>query len=157
MSEHDAWRLIADVLQKRRYNFPAGMFDGIDLNILAKTTLAIMKTESNLNPLAKNRTSTAAGLMQMLDGTRKWVESKLRSPLTSQAELMNNPMRAVRLGVWYIVWLYKTKAGKNWDRTIVAYNQGHYNTKPASIAYLQTVRRRYWATNYAGLSPNRLT
>lgn len=93
----------------------------VDPNELAKYAVAVAIKESRLNPNAKNKTSSAAGLMQLIDGTRREIEAKLGLKKVPASKIYD-PEYAMRLGVWYLLKQYNRYG--NWQDAIHAYNQG---------------------------------
>lgn len=124
----------------------------LDGKMWRRVLVSLAKTESNNNPTAKNRSSSARGLMQILKGTQADIERRLGWPQRPN-EALDNPAYAMMLAAYYVAWLYMNKAQKSWDRTVVAYNQGHYNTSKAGEAYRQKVFAAYRQTPWEQTSP----
>jgi soluble lytic murein transglycosylase-like protein len=93
----------------------------VDPNELAKYAVAIAIKESNLNPNAKNKNSSAAGLMQLINSTRKEIEAKLGLKNVPNSKIYD-PEYAMQLGVWYLLKQYNRYG--NWQEAVHAYNQG---------------------------------
>jgi len=115
---------------------------GADPNEMAKYLTGIAKKESNYNPNAKNKGSTARGLMQMLIATQREVESKYaKVPFANAHDYTKHFPKApvnkllpdkiydqdysMQLAAAYLAYLYKRYKG-DWTKTVHAYNQGSY-------------------------------
>jgi hypothetical protein len=127
---------------------------GISLDELVRVSLAIGKKENrSFNTNAKNPASSARGLMQMLVGTQKEIETKILK-IPHEPDKIFDPTYAVYLGQIEIAKQLK-KYKNDWDKAIHAYNRGSYN--PASKgfkngeAYRKDVVALMERTNYAAL------
>ena len=100
-----------------------------DINVLdfTDTATGIAFVESKFNPLAKNKKSTAKGLMQMLDTTKNWVENKFLGTKPSPTARMYEPTYNLRVCMTYLAYLYK-KYDNDWGKAVWAFNQGNYNS-----------------------------
>ena len=110
---------------------------------LATVLVAIAKVESNLNPSAKNKSSTARGLMQFLICTQREVEKKRAKTgfapamysckvyptktVSLSEDKMFEPDYAIKLAVHEIG--YQFSRYKKWNMAIHAYNQGSCRAK----------------------------
>lgn len=96
-----------------------------EYEIPEEVVYAVIKVESDFQPLAKSRVG-AIGLMQMMPVTFEWLtgEEHLAEylPVTSLYE----PEVSIRYGVYYLRYLCD-KFGENWDVVFAAYNAGEGN------------------------------
>lgn len=128
----------------------------IDLESMAKILVGIAIKESNLDPKAKNKYSTARGLYQMLINTQREVELKRAKLPFANAHVKSTayttaPVNkllpdkildqeyATQLAVLEL--LYQYKRYKDWNVAVHAYNQGSYpgSRKNDGIAYTNAV------------------
>jgi len=125
-------------------------FAQIPLDDWVKNGVAIAYVESKFNPLAKNKSSTAKGLMQILKGTKKAIENNILKKKALIGDLADAQYSA-KLGLAYIAYNYNhpNYGKKNWDRTIVSYNQGHYDE--AGFGYLKKVKSVFTQIDFAAL------
>lgn len=93
----------------------------VNPNELAKYTVATAIKESNLNPNAKNKNSSAKGLMQIIDSTRKEIENKLGLKKVATNKIFDADY-SMRLGTWYLLKQFNRYG--NWFDALHAYNQG---------------------------------
>lgn len=97
---------------------------GMDPVALARASTAIAWIESSYNPNARNKRSTARGLMQMLIGTQREIETKyLRKK--HEPNRIFEPAYAMLLAQNYIGYQYNRYNG-DWTKAIHAYNQGSF-------------------------------
>lgn len=120
---------------------------GVDANKLATYLTGIARVESNFNPAAKNKSSTARGLMQILICTQREIEAKRAkvqfpeamypcksyksAPVGSQAnDKVFNAEYALFLAAHELAYQYKRYVKKyptnTWQIAVHAYNQGSY-------------------------------
>jgi len=115
---------------------------------LARHMTGIAKVESNYNPDAKNKSSTARGMMQLLICTQREIEKKMAkvplapamysckvypTPKVSQSEdKIFDPDYALEIALYYLAYQYKRYG--NWLMAVHAYNQGSF-TKTAAGKY----------------------
>jgi soluble lytic murein transglycosylase-like protein len=138
---------------------------GADPQRLARTLMAIAKVESNYDASAKNKKSSARGLMQMLINTQREVELKHakvpfavagmrassfpKAPfVTGGPDAMYDPNYSMQLAAAYLAYQYKRYKG-DWTKAIHAYNQGSYpgTRKNDGIAYVKKVNNNLSAQN----------
>lgn len=128
------------------YRYPA-----LDRKQWAKTLTTLAWVESKYDTQAVNKSSTARGIMQILKGTREWLEQRLNIKTTSQDRLMADPAYSVFLAAEYIAWLYGRKGIGSWNRAIVAYHLGHYDAsskagKDYAAAYSAADKTLDWSS-----------
>jgi len=128
---------------------------GADPNDMARVLTGIAKVESTFNPNAKNKKSTARGLMQLLINTQREIESKhakvpfaiagVRASSFSKAPVglpdkIYDPNYAMQLAAAYLGYQFK-RYGGDWQKAIHAYNQGSFpgTRKQDGINYLAKV------------------
>ena len=93
--------------------------------------VAVIKTESSFNPLARG-SHGEIGLMQIKPDTAKWIAEKAGIPWKG-AKTLENPSMNVRIGMAYFNYLRESFDGHA-NKYVTAYNMGALN-----------VRRRYLA------------
>lgn len=143
---------------------------GIDPEQLAKYLTAIAKLESNYNEKAKNKTSTARGLMQILICTQREIEKKRAkvpfAPASYNCKNFSgqpatvNPDQDVIYNAEYCMFLaahelayqynrYKKKYPNGWQIAVHAYNQGSFpgTRKTDGSKYAQTVLKNAGTLN----------
>lgn len=148
MIESEVYSLAYEAAAKVQLRYPT-----TNQNELAKWATAIAKTESNFNPDAKNKSSTARGLMQMLICTQREVEKKHakvdfapasyscksypQSTVDRAEDKIYDPEYAMLLAVFYLAYQYRRY--KDWHKAVHAYNQGSYpgSSKDNGQKYLQ--------------------
>lgn len=113
-----------------------------DPNQMALYLTSIAKKESTFNPNAKNKKSTARGLMQILINTQREIELKRAKVPFANASIKSksftkapanpllpdkiyDPDYAMQLATAYFAYQYKRYSG-NWQKAIHAYNQGSF-------------------------------
>ncbi len=119
---------------------------------------SVQKIENrSYNPNAKNKNSTARGMMQMLEGTQKEVETKFLK-LPYSPDKIYDPSYAVFLGQYELVRQYK-RYGKNWRKAVHAYNQGSYQESKSNTKifkngelYANRVLNELNSTDFAALN-----
>lgn len=129
-------------------------FYGISPDDLVRVSLAIGKKENrSFNTLAKNPASSARGLMQMLLGTQKEIESK-QLKIAHNPDKIYEPTYAVYLAQIEIAKQLK-RYGYDWKKAIHAYNRGSYNPQSKGFkngeAYTKDVIALIERTDYAAL------
>ena len=85
--------------------------------------LSIIKVESNFDERALSQRG-AKGLMQIMESTAVWASKKMKI-LDHTEDRLYNADYNIRIGVWYIKWLYDKY--QDIDLAIVAYNGGMGN------------------------------
>lgn len=144
---------------------------GIDEDQLAKYLTAIAKLESNYNAGAKNKSSTARGLMQILICTQREIEKKRAKvpfapasyncksftgqpdTVDSADDVIYNPEYCMYLAAHELAYQYKRyvkKYAKNvWQIAAHAYNQGSYpgTRKQDGANYANTVLKNAGTLN----------
>lgn len=136
MKRNEVEKLIDDTVQKL-YNTHLGLIAEIDLIEFKAHALTLAFQESKFNEKAKNKNSTAKGLFQILDGTRRDIEKRImkindKSPYDD----IWKPEYNAYLGMGYLAYQYK-RYGKNWNKAIIAYNLGSWKDQKTT-AYLNT-------------------
>lgn len=119
---------------------------------LARVGTVIAYIESRFNPSAKNPKSTASGLMQVTKATQADVEKALRLPIDTRRAKIWDPNYALMIGLNRLAYQYKRY--KDWNKAIVAYNQGSYNNRAAGKAYLSTWLKAYKLFNFPSIEAN---
>ena len=114
---------------------------GANAHDLARIMTALTLKESTWNPKAKNPKSTARGLVQMLSGTQRYVETSMLG-IPSNPDAIWDPAYAMILGMTYLA--YQFKRYGNWPTAIHAYMQGSYpgTNKGDGQAYQKDVRKK---------------
>lgn len=97
---------------------------GADPVALARAATAIAFIESTYNPNARNKRSTARGLMQILLGTQREIETKFLRK-AHEPDRIFDPAYAMALAQNYIGYQYE-RYGGDWTKAIHAYNQGSF-------------------------------
>lgn len=123
---------------------------GIPIDEWVKTAVAICSVESTFNPLAKNKKSSASGLMQIVKQTKKEIETKYLEKKSIIGDLFDAKYN-VKLGLALIAYRYlrPTIGNQDWDKTIVSYKMGHYDTK--GLSYLREVKKHSDKIDFASL------
>lgn len=112
-----------------RINYPRGYEEtvikyareyGVDPDIV----WAVIKTESDFEPDATSNVG-ARGLMQMMEDTFRWIQTKMGDTETTFDE-MYNPEDNIRFGTYLISYLYQ-EFGR-YDTAIAAYHAGRTAT-----------------------------
>lgn len=123
---------------------------------LIQFAIAVAYHESDFKSHAKNKNSTARGLMQILINTQRDTEKRLmgiafapamykskwkpaaNAPITTEdKDLMFDPDYSMRVGIFYLAERYKKY--KNWNKAVHAYNQGSFNSAAAGVKYANEV------------------
>lgn len=129
-------------------------FSGINVVELANYGFAVAKTESrSFNADAKNDSSTAKGMMQIVDGTKQFIETKILKIPVADLSKMFDPEYNCLLGVAYLAYQYKRYG--DWRKAVIAYNQGSYNESNDGKNYYATASKFYANTNFASLLPRK--
>jgi soluble lytic murein transglycosylase len=119
--------LLSRVLEKRTYKI---VYKDLIMNYSQLYDLdpflvaAVIHCESDNRPNAVSR-SGAIGLMQIMPDTGKWIAEKLGIKNYTD-EKLNEPDINIRLGCWYLRFLYDRYNG-NMTNMLAAYNAGHGN------------------------------
>ncbi len=145
-------------------------FKDIDPYALARVSTGVAKVESNFNPTAKNKSSSARGLMQILICTQREVEAKYlklknfpeaslycksypKAPVnTKTLDKIYTPYYGMLIGQVYLAYQYKRY--NDWAKAIHAFNQGSYNNTAPKLAgktYLGKVNTRLNEINFKQL------
>lgn len=152
MTSEEAYKIHAEQAQT-----VADIFD-ISAGELAQFAFAVNKIENrSFNPNAKNPNSSARGMMQMLTGTQKELETKyLKTAFTPNRIFDAN--YSVFLGQYELARQLK-RYGGSWRKAVHAYNRGSYQaskSKSKSFAsgelYANHVFNEYKKTDYAALN-----
>ena len=144
MTEQQAYPIVSKTAEYLVKNYQ--IFSGIKPAELTHVGFAIAKLESRLNPNAKNSTSTAKGIMQILDGTKKEVETKILKIPEAPMSRMFDANYNILLGMAYLAYQY-TRYGM-WDKAIIAFNRGHYEDSYNDSAYYLAFLSIYTNTKY---------
>ncbi len=152
MTAAEAYKIHISQAQK------VGEMLGIAPYELAKYAFAVQKVENRqFNPAATNKSSSARGMMQMLKGTQKEIETKyLKKDFVP--DRIFNAEYAVFLGQYELGRQLNRYKG-NWRKAVHAYNQGSYQEKKskskgfaAGENYTNGVMNELYKTDYAALN-----
>lgn len=145
-------------------------FKNIDPYALARVSTGVAKVESNFNPTAKNKSSSARGLMQILICTQREIEAKYlkvknfpeaslpcksypKAPVNTKIlDKIYTPFYGMLIGQVYLAYQYNRY--NDWAKAIHAFNQGSYNKsapKAAGKTYLAKVNSRLNEIDFAQL------
>lgn len=150
LSPQQAYNIIVKQSEYLTANIPD--FSGINVVELANYGFAVAKTESrSFNTDAKNSNSTAKGMMQIVDGTKQFIETKILKIPVADISKMFDPDYNCLLGVAYLAYQYKRYG--DWRKAVIAYNQGSYNDGEAGQSYYATASKFYANTDFASLLP----
>jgi soluble lytic murein transglycosylase len=111
--------------------------------------LAIIKTESSFNPLARGSVGEI-GLMQLKPTTAAWIAKKFKIPWKGPKTL-ENPIMNVRIGVAYMNYL-REKFDRHANMYVSAYNMGAgrvfrmYASEQKPKEYSLRVMKHYYET-----------
>lgn len=149
------------------YSKPYASKLGINAELMALYLTAIAKKESNFTTDAKNKKSSARGIMQILNCTQRAIEKRMKLPY----QPMNGTCSTLRVGIKvplaidklmndanYSIMLaanelaYQFKRYGDWGKAIHAYNQGSYNGKTDGEKYKNNVLAL--ANNFQNLKPD---
>lgn len=154
LSPQQAYNIIVKQSEYLTANIPD--FSGINVAELANYGFSVAKTESrSFNTEAKNSDSTAKGMMQIVDGTKQFIETKILKIPVADGTKMFDPDYNCLLGVAYLAYQYKRYG--DWRKAIIAYNQGSYNGGEAGQSYYATASKFYANTDFASLLPRKYT
>lgn len=125
---------------------------------LAKYAFAVNKIENrSFKENAKNPSSSARGMMQMLIGTQKELETKYLK-VAHNPDKIYQPAYAIYLGQYELARQLK-RYGGNWRKAIHAYNRGSYQANKANTPgfasgenYANSVLSALQKTDYAALN-----
>jgi len=153
LSPQQIYNILAKTSDWLIKNYPK--FSGINAIELTNWGFAVAKTESrSFNTEAQNQTSTARGLMQVLEGTKKGIEEKILKIPVAPVEKMFDPEYNVKIGLAYLA--YQFAYYKDWRKSVIAYHLGGYNEKyklfSQGLAYYDTVNKFYNSTDFIALS-----
>lgn len=122
---------------------------------LARVSFAVgLKENRSLDTDARNPSSTARGLMQMLKGTQCEIAKKMiKEPCVLDA--IFEARTAVRYAQTYLLYQYKRYKG-DWHKAVHAYNQGSYvptrkKAFASGEAYANSAMAFYSSSDYAAL------
>lgn len=134
LTQQETYDLVASVIKwYDKYN--KNMMYGVNRNILSRWMCAIIEKESHRYPRAKNKRSTASGLTQVLDGTRRSREKALGvnygafnpkgyAALQNKHESMYNPFYAVLIGMAEYLYQFD-RYDNDYHKACRAYNAGN--------------------------------
>lgn len=147
LTEAQAYKLHKDVAPK------VAAYYGLDAEDLTRYGFAINKKENRqFNVKAKNPASTARGLMQMLVGTQREIETKILK-IRHKPDAIYDALYAIYLG--QIELARQVKRYNDWNKGIHAYNRGSYNPNSQGFksgeAYRTDVLNNANRTNFAAL------
>lgn len=125
---------------------------------LAKYAMAVNRYENRqLAPNAKNSKSSARGMMQMLIGTQKELETKYLK-VAHNPDKIFEPSYAIYLGQYELARQY-IRYGRDWRKAIHAYNRGSYQPSKSNTSnfasgenYATGVINMLYKTDYAALN-----
>lgn len=126
-------------------------FANINQDDLVSVGMSVAKTESrSFNTDAQNNTSSAKGLMQIVDGTKKFIETKILSIPEAPLNQMFDYNYNIKLGLAYLAYQYMRYG--DWRKSVIAYNQGSYNESEAGKNYYATSQKMYDSFDFAMLN-----
>ena len=96
-----------------------------DPEAMAKYLTGVAHIESKFDENAKNKHSSALGLMQMLSATQKEVETKRLKVEPADHSALLDPDYAMQLAAYEFGYQYKRYKG-DWQKAIHSYNQGSF-------------------------------
>lgn len=141
MKRKEVEDLIVKTVQKLQQTH-SGLLVNIDIEKFKRHGLTIAFHESKFDEKAKSKSSTAKGLFQILDGTRRDIEKRLmklddKSPYEKIWDIDYNAY----LGLGYFAsQLQRYKL--NWEQAIIAYNLGRWKGEKTTI-YLKKHNEYY--------------
>ena len=144
MQEHEIYSMMYKHAESLKSNYER--FQDLDVEEWTKAGLAICKIESNYDVNASNPNSSAKGLMQVLSGTQDFVESNLLGISEASSSKMFDADYNLMIGMAYLG--YQLNRYKNVEKSIIAYNQGSYNTSTAGSIYYKKWLGAYYTRNY---------
>ncbi|MFN8358591.1 MAG: transglycosylase SLT domain-containing protein [Candidatus Kapaibacterium sp.] len=152
MTEQTAYKLHLEQAQAVAQVLPVQVYD------LAKYAFAVNKIENrSFYEKAKNPNSTARGMMQMLIGTQKELETKYLK-VKHNPDKIFQPAYSIYLGQYELARQLKRYSG-NWRKAIHAYNRGSYQANKANTPgfasgenYANSVLSALQKTDYAALN-----
>lgn len=110
---------------KQRFAELNSRYQNFDIQTVADMALSISWVESRFIPESKNANSTARGLMQVIKGTKEWMEKDFLKIPIADINKMYDPEYALMIGITYLVYQY-IRYDKNREKTIWSYNQGSF-------------------------------
>jgi soluble lytic murein transglycosylase-like protein len=136
MTRNEVEKLIKEQTERLLKTHPH-LLENVDLNEFRSHALTIAFHESRFNENARNKNSTAKGLFQILDGTRRDIEKRImkindKSPYDD----IWKPDYNTYLGIGYFAHQYK-RYKEDWQKAIIAYNLGSWQGQ-ATTVYLRT-------------------
>jgi soluble lytic murein transglycosylase len=102
--------------------------------------MAVIKTESSFNPLARGKFGEI-GLMQIKPDTAQWIAKKEGLHWGGNSSL-ENPVENVKIGIAYVNYLRNSFAGHS-NKYLSAYNMGAANVRKA---YSNEIKPREYTT-----------
>lgn len=108
---------------------------------------AVITTESNFNPSAKNPESSASGLMQVVRGTWDWMTSVFHIPASWSDRF--DPEANVQVGTAYLSYNLKRYHG-DVRQAVAAYYSGTPNGSPDEQSYVNKVLSHFQSYNDGG-------
>lgn len=128
MTRAEVEKLIEDQYKKIKQNH-SNYFNYIkDDELIKRHSLTIAFHESKFHDNAKNKNSTAKGLFQLLDGTRKDIEKRILKIKAEEYNKVWEPEYNTYLGVAYFISQYERYKG-DMKKAIIAYNRGSWSEK----------------------------
>ncbi len=112
-----------------------------DDNLIKRHSLAIAYHESKFHENAKNKNSTAKGLFQLLDGTRRDIEKRLLRIKQTDYNKVWEAEYNTYLGVAYFITQYHRYNG-DMKKAVIAYNLGSWSAK-SSEGYFKQHKNYY--------------
>lgn len=152
MTESSAYKLHIEQAKNVARLLPVSAYE------LAKYAFAVNKIENRpFNPNAKNSKSSARGMMQMLIGTQKELETKYLKVKHNPDKIFNAEY-AVFLGQYELARQLIRYSG-NWRKAIHSYNRGSYQPNKSNTSgfasgenYANGVMNQLYKTDYAALN-----
>jgi hypothetical protein len=107
----------------------------------ARIMTAISFIESTYNPNAKNSHSTAKGLTQVTNPAKQDTERWLKISNAPYSK-MYDPNYNMLIGTRYFLYQFN-RYGKDLKKSVIAYNQGSYNTSKDGADYWAKFEKAY--------------
>lgn len=140
MNRIEIEQLISNTVEKLQKTH-SQLISGINIQELKDYSLTLAFTESKFNEKAKNPNSTAKGLFQILDGTRRDIEKRIMKIPQSPYDDIWKPEYNAYLGIGYFAFQYK-RYQNDWTKGVIAYNLGSWKGQ-TSTAYSTKFYKHY--------------
>lgn len=142
LTEKQAFNKAINIAKYLKDNY----FNWIDIKLFAIATVSIIKVESTFDTQATNPHSTAKGLMQITNPTKKELETKILKLKEAPLSKMFDADYNMFLGMGYLAYQME-RYDINLKKGVIAYNQGHFNTSSAGLFYYDKFAGFFGKTN----------